>query len=137
MIGLAPCHIILHLDRDLEKYFRFARMESVSIYWVHLNVFVMMGFLSKITLMTAAVMMMSVLWTCITVIHLPSVRTPMVPMTVSAERGSQVTGSTVRISMSVSVTMAAVIRMLSVSTLTGASDVFVMLASLEMDTLVR
>ena len=112
-------------------------MESVSIYLDHLNVFVMMGFLSKITLMTAAVMMMNVLWTCITVIHLPSVRTPMVPMTVSAGRGSQVTGSTVRISMSVSVTMAAVIRMLSVSTLMEASDVFVMLASLEMDTLVR
>ena len=61
----------------------------------------------------------------------------MVPMTVSAEKGSPVTGSTVRISMNVSVTMGAVTKMLSVSTLMVASDVFVMLASPEMDTHAR
>ena len=115
---------------------RFARMENASIYLVPTSVSVMTASLSKTVSRRAALMMTSVLLICIIVIRSRSVRITMVPMIASAERDSLETDSTVKTSMSVSVTMEDVIRMLSASILTEVTGVCATLASLEMVSLV-
>ena len=112
-------------------------MENVSIYWDPSNAFVMTGSPSREVLMKDALTMTNALWTCITVILLPSVRTPTDLTIASVEKVSLEMGSTVTTSTSVFETMEVVIKMLSVSTLMEASGVFVMPASLAMATRVK